>query len=127
MWRTSRAQSRAAQPERAPCILIKLDAIEMNEERAEPRVRCLIAQADLGENEPLIRLDKRAGSGRQDGLDAAETIEERPQSHAATSEMMNAHECSIYIKLLFCVLAFLIILAHYLSSSLRAMAPGQSL
>jgi hypothetical protein len=80
-------------------LAIELDTIEMNKERAEPRVRRLdIAQteASIDQNKSLVRLDKQAVADEASRQTTTEAIEECPtdRAHAATIEMMNVHKCS---------------------------------
>jgi hypothetical protein len=61
-------------------FLFKLDAIQMNEERAEARVACVdiaLTEAGIDENESLICLNEQAVADEASCWTATKAIEER--------------------------------------------------
>ncbi|WP_335233554.1 hypothetical protein [Nostoc sp.] len=84
-------------------FFIKLDAIEMNEKRAEAGVRRVdIAQSEAGinQNKSLLCLDQQTVADEVSFRSATEAIEEGPanRTHTAAIEMMNSHESSLTVK-----------------------------
>ncbi|BDI14302.1 hypothetical protein ANSO36C_01040 [Nostoc cf. commune SO-36] len=100
MTHISRGKSQLLNLIECRVFFIKLDAIEMNEERAETRVRRLnIAQSEarINENKSLLCLDEQTVADEVSLRAATEAIEEGPTNwtHTAAIEMMNLHESSV--------------------------------
>ena len=81
-------------------LSLKLDTVEMNEERAEPGVRRLNiahSEASIDENESSVCLDKQTVADEASRQTATEAIEERPtnRAHATAIEMMNLHKSCV--------------------------------